>query len=128
MALKARADRVFQKKLDFNQKLTFSKIDQAYSRNHTRKHTHEQTNMDSNKFSAEQIAALRQEIAELRKENQEMKKRTHIPLKLEVTERNQVAVIFNKYHCRLYKTQWLKILDQHQELREFIEDNAALLD
>lgn len=78
-------------------------------------------------FTAEQIAALREEIAALRKENQEIKQRTHIPLKLEVTERSQVAIIFNKYQVRLYKNQWLKIVDQHKELREFIEVNDHLL-
>lgn len=119
-----------RKCIRFQQKLTIVEKLMVYTHAHTKSSssTHASKHANMEKFSADQIAALREEIAALRKENQEMKKRTHIPLKLEVTERNQVAITFNKYQVRLYKNQWLKILDQQQELRDFVEVNEHLLD
>lgn len=81
----------------------------------------------ANVVNADDLKALREEIEALRRENQEMKKRV-VPLQFEITDRNQVAIVFGNYRCRLYKTQWIKILDNHQEVRKFIAENDDKLD
>lgn len=78
-------------------------------------------------MSPEEIKALREEIDALRKENAEIKKRI-VPLQFKITERNQVGIVFGTYVCRLYKSQWLKILDNHGDVRKFIAENDDKLD
>ena len=69
-------------------------------------------------MTPEQIASIQEEVLRLRKENAEMKRLSS--LQFEITERGQVAIVFGNYRCRLYKTQWIKILNQHEEVRKFI--------
>lgn len=75
----------------------------------------------------EEIQAMRDEIEKLRKENSEMKRRG-APLEFKITERNQVGIVFGTYVCRLYKNQWLKILEFQDDLRNFISENDEYLD
>ena len=72
-------------------------------------------------ISMDEFKALREEIERLRKENTEMKKRTG--LEIQVTERGQVGIVFGNYTCRLFKTQWLKIFENVEQVKKFIVDN-----
>ncbi len=65
---------------------------------------------------------MRREIERLKKENAEMKKRSP-GLEYEITDRGQLGIKFGTYICRLYKNQWIKILDHQDEVKKFISDN-----
>jgi hypothetical protein len=67
------------------------------------------------------LKSMREEIERLRKENAEMKKNSGLVMK--VTDYKQVAVVFNKYECRLYKNQWMRIIENREELIRFIREN-----
>jgi len=73
----------------------------------------------------EEEKALKEELELLRKENAEFKK--HDKLKLQITERKQVGIVFGTYVSKLFKSQWLKILDNEQEVRNFIAENQQML-
>lgn len=68
------------------------------------------------------LAEMKAEIERLKKENSEMKKRAP-GLEFEISERGQLGIKFGTYVARLYKSQWMKILDSQAELKKFIADN-----
>ena len=73
------------------------------------------------------IQALRDEIARLKLENSKLQEKSIPPLKMEITDRQQVAIVFGKYNCRLYKSQWLRILENQEQLKSFIKENDEQL-
>jgi hypothetical protein len=72
-------------------------------------------------ISVDEFKAMKAEIERLRKENAEMKKPKS--LDLQVTERGQVGIVFGTYTCRLYKSQWIKVFDNMEQVKKFITDN-----
>ncbi len=77
--------------------------------------------MSTPTISADEFKAMKEEIERLRKENTEMKKSKG--LDLQVTERGQVGIVFGTYTCRLYKSQWVKVFDNMEQVKKFITDN-----
>ncbi len=71
------------------------------------------------------LAEMKAEIERLKKENAEMKKRSG--LEFEISEKGQLGIKFGTYVCRLYKNQWMKILDSQAEVKKFIADNNGEL-
>jgi hypothetical protein len=72
---------------------------------------------------------LRAKVARLESENAALKAR---PAKgvtsLRVSEKGGVSVYgLGRFPVTLYKEQWLKLLAMTDEIRRFIEDNAARL-
>jgi hypothetical protein len=82
--------------------------------------------MSTSTISADEFKAMKAEIERLRKENAEMKKSTG--LNLQVTERGQVGIVFGTYTCRMYKSQWIKVFDNMEQVKKFITDNDEKLD
>ena len=72
-------------------------------------------------ITQEQYQAMKEEIEKLRAENTEMKKRAK--LKIQICDRDRVAVVFGTYECRLFKSQWLKIFENTDDVRKFIKDH-----
>jgi hypothetical protein len=72
--------------------------------------------------TASELAALRAEIERLRKENTEIKRHV-VPITFQVTELKQVGVTFGKYQCRLFKNQWMRLLEAQEDLKAFIAEN-----
>jgi hypothetical protein len=77
-------------------------------------------------ISVDEFKAMKEEIERLRKENAEMKKSTG--LNILVTERKQVGIVFGTYTCRMYKSQWIKVFDNMEQVKKFITDNDEKLD
>lgn len=73
----------------------------------------------------EEEKILREQLEALRKENEEFKKND--TLKFHITERKQVGIVFGTYVSKLFKSQWLKILENEQEVRNFIKENQKML-
>jgi regulator of replication initiation timing len=77
--------------------------------------------------SADEIKAMMEEIKRLRMENDDFKKRQK-PVHFEVNEKGAIAVHgIGKFPCNLYKTQWLRILEKSEDLKQFIKDNESSL-
>jgi hypothetical protein len=72
-------------------------------------------------ISAEEYKALKEEIKKLKAENAEMKKFSK--LKIQICDRDRVAVVFGTYECRLFKSQWLKIFEHSDDVAKFIIDH-----
>ncbi len=72
------------------------------------------------------LAEMKAEIERLKKENADMKKRSP-GLEFEISDRGQLGIKFGTYVCRLYKNQWMKILDSQAEVKKFIADNNGEL-
>ena len=73
-------------------------------------------------------AELRAELERLRSENEALKSRTRTATSLRVSEKGGVSVYgLGRFPVTLYKEQWLKLLDMADEIRRFIEENAARL-
>jgi hypothetical protein len=74
-------------------------------------------------------AELRAELERLKKENESLKSRpTKGATSLRVSEKGGVSVYgLGRFPVTLYKEQWLKLLDMADEIRRFIEENAARL-
>jgi hypothetical protein len=77
--------------------------------------------------SKEDIRAMVEEIKRLKTENDDFKKRQK-PVHFEVNERGAIAVHgIGKFPCNLYKSQWLRILERAEDLKQFIKDNESML-
>ncbi len=76
-------------------------------------------------ITPEQYHAMKEEIEKLKAENAEMKKRAK--LKIQICDRDRVAIVFGTYECRLFKSQWLKIFENSDDIRKFIKENEEEL-
>lgn len=73
-------------------------------------------------------AEMKAELERLQKENESLKARTSKGISLKVSEKGGVSVYgMGRFPITLYKEQWLKLLDMSDEIRAFIEENAATL-
>lgn len=73
----------------------------------------------------EEEKALRKELEELRKANAEIKKNT--VLKFQITDRKQLGIMFGTYAARMFKSQWLNVFEDEQNLRKYIKDHESEL-
>ena len=71
---------------------------------------------------------MQAELERLRAENARLKQRTTRGVSLKVSEKGGVSVYgLGRFPVTLYKEQWAKLLDMADEIRAFIEENAAKL-
>jgi len=71
---------------------------------------------------------LRAEVERLKRENEALKARPRGAATLKVSEKGGVSVYgLGRFPVTLYKEQWLKLLAMADEIRRFIEENAARL-
>lgn len=71
---------------------------------------------------------LKAELERLRAENERLKKRAGRAASIRVSEKGAVSVYgLGRFPVTLYKEQWLRLLDMADEIRAFIDENAALL-
>jgi ribosome-interacting GTPase 1 len=71
---------------------------------------------------------LKAELAKLKAENEALKARSSRGISLKVSEKGAVSVYgMGRFPVTLYKEQWLKLLDMHEDIRRFIAENDALL-
>ena len=73
-------------------------------------------------YNESPLVFMKAEIERLKKENAEMKKRSP-GLEFEISEKGQLGIKFGTYVARLYKSQWMKIIDSHAEVKKFIVEN-----
>jgi hypothetical protein len=77
--------------------------------------------------SAEEVKVMMEELKRLKTENDNFKKRQK-PIHFEVNEKGAIAVHgIGKYPCNLYKSQWLRILERSEDLKQFIKDHESEL-
>ena len=73
-------------------------------------------------------AELRAELERLKRENEALKTRPKTATSLKVSEKGGVSVYgLGRFPVTLYKEQWLKLLAMADDIRRFIEENAARL-
>ncbi len=71
---------------------------------------------------------LRAELERLKAENESLKARTSKGVSLKVSEKGGVSVYgLGRFPVTLYKEQWVKLLDMSDDIRRFIDENAARL-
>jgi hypothetical protein len=71
---------------------------------------------------------LKAELERLRQENAALKKGAASGLRLKVSEKGAVSVYgMGRFPVTLYKEQWLRLLDNADDIRAFIAANDAQL-
>ena len=71
---------------------------------------------------------LRLEIERLKAENEALKTPARGQISLKVSEKGGVSVYgLGRFPVTLYYEQWVRLLDQAKELREFLEENKSKL-
>jgi hypothetical protein len=71
---------------------------------------------------------MQAELERLRAENEALKSRSDRAVSLKVSEKGGVSVYgLGRFPVTLYKEQWEKLLAMSDDLRKFIQDNAAKL-
>lgn len=71
---------------------------------------------------------LKAELDRLRNENAALKKGLGSGLRMKVSEKGAVSIYgLGRFPVTLYQEQWLKLLDQSDEIREFIAANSGQL-
>ena len=71
---------------------------------------------------------LRAELERLKRENESLKTRPKSAMSLKVSEKGGVSVYgLGRFPVTLYKEQWLKLLAMADDIRRFIDENAARL-
>ena len=71
---------------------------------------------------------MQAELARLKAENAALKARGSNPLTLKVSQKGAVSVYgLGRFPVTLYKEQWESLLDMADDIRAFIEENAARL-
>lgn len=71
---------------------------------------------------------LKAELDRLRNENAALKKGLRSGLRMKVSEKGAVSIYgLGRFPVTLYQEQWLKLLDQSDEIREFIAANSGQL-
>jgi hypothetical protein len=71
---------------------------------------------------------LKAELERLRNENAALKKGAATGITMKVSEKGALSVYgMGRFPVTLYKEQWLKLLDQSDDIRAFIAANAGQL-
>jgi hypothetical protein len=71
---------------------------------------------------------LKAELERLRKENEALKRPTRGQISMRVSEKGGLSVYgLGRFPVTLYREQWEKLIGMAAEIKQFIEDNDALL-
>lgn len=71
---------------------------------------------------------MKAELERLREENSRLKQRGSKGVSMKVSEKGGVSVYgLGRFPVTLYKEQWMKLLDMADDIRGFIQENAAEL-
>jgi len=71
---------------------------------------------------------LKAELNRLRNENAALKKGLAGGLRMKVSEKGAVSIYgLGRFPVTLYREQWVKLMDQSDEIREFIAANSGQL-
>jgi hypothetical protein len=71
---------------------------------------------------------LKDEIARLRAENTRLRREGAAGLRLRVSEKGAVSVYgLGRFPVTLYKEQWLRLLQESDAIRSFIQENDSEL-
>jgi hypothetical protein len=71
---------------------------------------------------------LKAELERLRNENAALKKGASSGLRMKVSEKGALSIYgMGRFPVTLYKEQWLRLLENADEIRTFIKDNEAQL-
>jgi hypothetical protein len=71
---------------------------------------------------------MKAELERLREENSRLKQRGSKGVSMKVSEKGGVSVYgLGRFPVTLYKEQWMKLLDMADDIRGFIQENAAKL-
>jgi len=75
-----------------------------------------------------EVEDLKAQLEALKKENEELKKGSSASPTLKVSPKGGVSFYgLGRFPVTLYKEQWLKLLDQADEIRKFIDAHSAEL-
>ena len=78
--------------------------------------------------SMSDVEDLKAQLEALKKENEELKKGSSPSPTLKVSIKGGVSLYgLGRFPVTLYKEQWLKLLDQADDIRKFIDDHSAEL-
>jgi hypothetical protein len=71
---------------------------------------------------------LKAELEKLKAENAALKARGSRGVSMKVSEKGAVSVYgLGRFPVTLYQEQWLKLLEMAEDIRRFIQENAARL-
>jgi hypothetical protein len=74
------------------------------------------------------VEDLKAQLETLKKENEELKTRGPAGSTLKVSAKGGVSVYgLGRFPVTLYKEQWLRLLDQADDIRKFIDEHSAEL-
>jgi hypothetical protein len=74
------------------------------------------------------VEDLKAQLEKLKKENEELKKGSSPSPTLKVSTKGAVSLYgLGRFPVTLYKEQWLKLLDQVDDIRKFIDAHSAEL-
>ena len=74
------------------------------------------------------VEDLKAQIEALKRENEQLKSQSSPSPKLKVSTKGGVSLYgLGRFPVTLYKEQWLKLLDQAEDIRKFIDAHAAEL-
>lgn len=71
---------------------------------------------------------LRQELERVKKENEQLKQKTNRGMSMKVSQKGALSVYgLGRFPVTLYKQQWLRLLDETENIRQFIQENDSEL-
>lgn len=71
---------------------------------------------------------LRQELERIKKENEQLKQKTNRGMSMKVSQKGALSVYgLGRFPVTLYKEQWLRLLDETENIRQFIQENDSEL-
>jgi hypothetical protein len=80
---------------------------------------------DVTKLNGKDLHAL---VAQLQQENDRLKKERERKLSLKVSAKGALSLYgIGRFPVTLYQTQWLRVLDMADTIRQFIQDNKDKL-
>lgn len=73
-------------------------------------------------------ARLKEELEKLKKENEQLKQKTSRAFSLKVSQKGALSVYgLGRFPVTLYKEQWIKLLAEADNIRQFIRENEPQL-
>ena len=76
---------------------------------------------------SEEEGRLRQELERVKKENEQLKQsKSNRGLSMKVSQKGALSLYgLGRFPVTLYKQQWLRLLDETENIRQFIQNNDS---